>query len=223
MKHFLITRFNYFDSYKFMEQRLWLFNKFTRPSIEAQTSKNFEWLFLGHPPLNIPIEGVEYSFFGCSKGITGVEYLNYIKETTKEEDLVLMTRLDNDDMLMPTYIEDMQKEATRPNHIYEFMGYRIDLRNGAFYIDTRHSPTVTSPFTTLVSTPSNLQSIYAHNHSHMWKFYKLHMLEKRNWVQIIHKNNWVLGRGGVADTARRGTLTDDIPDFIRKLMVMEAG
>jgi hypothetical protein len=223
MKHFLVTRFNYFDSYKHMEQRLWLFNKFTRPSIEAQTSKNFEWLILGQPPLNIPIEEVKHSFHEVNKGIMGIEYLNYIKEVTRNEDLVLMTRLDNDDMLMPTYIEDMQKVAKQPNHIYEYMGYRLDTRNGAFYIDTRHSPTITSPFTTLASIPSNLQSIYAHNHSHMWKFYKLHILEKRNWVQIIHNHNWVLGLGGVEDTARRGTLTEDVPDFVRKLMVMEAG
>jgi hypothetical protein len=152
----------------------------------------------------------------------GVDYLAYIKQVTKDEDLVLMTRLDNDDMLMPTYVEDMQKEATKPE-LYEFKGYRLDLRNGKFFIDTRHHKNVTSPFITLAQTPEGLQSVYAHNHGHMWKFFNLHVLEKRNWVQIIHDTNWVLNRGTTRDMYSRGTVTDDVPKFVRKLMVMEAG
>jgi len=222
MKHFIITRFNYHAGYEHMEQRLEMFNKFTRPSIEAQTSKNFEWLILGHPPLDVEIREVAHSFHEVNKGIMGVGYLQYIKELTKNEDLVLMTRLDNDDMLMPTYVEDMQKEVTKPE-LYEFRGYRLDLRNGAFYIDTRHRANVTSPFITLAQEPKNLKSVYAHNHGHMWQFFKLHIIEKRNWVQIIHDTNWVLNRGGVEDVAKRGKLTEAIPNFIRKLMVMEAG
>jgi hypothetical protein len=222
MKHFLITRFNYPLDYEHMEQRLWVFNKFTRPSIEAQTSKNFEWLFLGHPPLDIQIEGVAHSFHEVNKGIMGVGYLQYIKESTRNEDLVLMTRMDNDDMLMPTYVADMQKEATKPE-LYEFKGYRLDLRNGAFYIDTRHRANVTSPFVTLAQEPKDLKSVYSHNHGHMWQFFKLNILEKRNWVQIIHDTNWVLNKGDCDEVARRGKLTKEVPDFVRKLMVMEAG
>ena len=222
MKHFVITRFNYPQTYKHMEQRLRLFNKFTRPSIEAQTSKNFEWLILGEPPLDVPIEGVEHSFHEGTVGIMGFDYLGYIKRVTKDEDLVLMTRLDNDDMLMPTYVEDIQEEATEPE-LYEYKGYRLDLRNGKFFIDTRHRANVTSPFITLAQTPEGLQSVYSHNHGHMWKFFKLHMLEKRNWVQIIHDTNWVLNRGSCADMYARGKETDNVPAFVRKLMVMEAG
>jgi len=206
-----------------MEQRLWMFNKFTRPSIEAQTSKNFEWLILGQPPLTIPIEGVEHSFHEVLKGIMGVDYFAYIKkQLTKDDDLVLMTRLDNDDMLMPTYVEDMQAAVTKPE-LYEFKGYRLDLRSGKFFIDTRHRKTVTSPFITLAQTPESLQSVYCHNHGHMWKYFKLNMLEKRNWVQIIHDTNWVLNRGTPKDMYARGTETDDVPEFVRKLMIMEAG
>ena len=224
MKHYLLTRFNYHDSYEHLEQRLWLFNKFTRPSIEAQTSKNFEWLILGTPDLNIEIEGVNHSFHEVNKGIMGVDYFAYMKKQfAKDEDLILMTRLDNDDMLMPTYIEDMQNEAIKPE-LYEFRGYRLDLRNGAFYLDTRHKENVTSPFITLAQEPKNLQSVYCRNHGHMWKYFKLNrLMQYRNWVQIIHDTNWVLNRGDCADIARRGKLTEDIPDFVRKLMVMEAG
>ena len=221
MKHFIITRFNYPDSYAHMKQRLRMFNKFTRPSIEAQTSKNFEWLILGKPPLNMLIKA-EHSLHEVNKGVLGIAYLEYIKEVTKNEDLVLMTRLDNDDMLMPTYVEDMQAEVTKPE-LYEFTGYRLDLRNGKFFIDTRHHKNVTSPFITLAQTPEGLQSVYAHNHGHMWKFFNLHTLEKRNWVQIIHTTNWVLNRGTCADMYARGTETDDVPEFVRKLMVKAAG
>jgi len=228
MKHYLLTRFNYPDSYKHMEQRLWLFDKFTRPSIEAQTSKDFEWLILGKPPLTIPIEGdVEHSFHEVNKGVMGVEYFDYIKkQLTKDDDKVLITRLDNDDMLMPTYIEDMQGIVETPEDkpvIYEFKGYRLDLRNGTFYTDTRHRANVTSPFITLVSPMNQVTSVFCHNHGHMWKYFKLNMFEKRNWVQIIHETNWVLNQGDCADIARRGDLTEDVPNFIRKLMVMEAG
>ena len=225
-KHFLITRFNYPVRYKHLKERIRLFNQFTLPSIKAQTSQNFEWLILGNPPIDLPENGrFIKSQNVIEKGITGrgpCPYMAYIKAATKDVDLILMTRLDNDDILMPTYMEDMYALADRAGHVYEFKGYRLDLRNGTFYIDTRHRANVTSPFITVASTPSNLKSVYSHNHGHMWKYFDLIIDPKINWVQVIHNTNWVLNRGGVKDCAKRGILTKNIPDFVRKLMVMEA-
>lgn len=216
-KHFIITRFNYPAEYEHLEERVRLFNQFTLPSIKAQTDQDFEFIIIGKPPIDLPKNGrfIDEQIPG---GKGKCMYMAYIIAACKENvDLILMTRLDNDDFLMPTYVEDMKAAANRAR-IYEFKGYRLDLRNGAFYIDTRHKANVTSPFITLAQTPKNLKSVYSHNHGHMWRYFPLTMLPKRNWCQVIHDTNWVLNRGGVADTAKRGILTEDIPEFVQKLL-----
>jgi len=201
----------------YVQHRIRLFKQYTRPSIQAQSCQNFEWLILGNPDVDIP----GAMFFGekCAAPLPTTmttAYMDYIKEIADEDELILMTRFDNDDIMMPTYIEHMQKAAKSPG-LYEFLGYRLDIRNRKFYEDTVHHKECTSPFTTLASRASDLQNVYACNHSKMWKQYPLTIINKREWVQVIHKSNWVLNRCNPIVTARKGKHIP-IHQFVRGLM-----
>jgi hypothetical protein len=217
MKHFIVTRFNYPKNYPNREQRLALFFTFTLPSIKAQTNKNFEWILLcDEPP--VAVQGITYlppgRYAGAHKEELKGEYIDYIREATKDEDLVLMTRFDNDDMFMPTFVDDIQKAATKPG-LYEYKGFRLDLRDGKFYKDKRHTPTITSPFITLAEPAKNLKTVYYCSHSKMWQHFPLTILERRNWVQVIHDTNWLLNQGNIPAS---GILTQEIPPLVMKCM-----
>jgi len=173
-----------------------MFNKYTRPSIEAQTCQDFEWLLLGDPVIDLPEGNIKF--------IPNQGHRKYILAKAKNEDLILQTRFDNDDMLMPTYVEDIQAIATVPEVVYEFLGYRLNLRDGLFYEDIWHNNVRTSPFITLVQRPNSLRSVYCKNHGHMWKYFDLQMLRQRNWVQIIHDTNLLLNHHEDAGIARKG-------------------
>lgn len=206
-----------------MKQRLDMFNRYARWSVEHQTCKAFEWLLLGNPPIDVPFARVikGQAVGGDIRKCNGYNYMDYIKEATVGEDYVLLTRFDNDDMLLPNFIKDVQKYAKTPNHMYEFKGYRLDLRNGNFYKDKLHSRECTSPFTTIVQRPGlGMKTIYFCNHSKMWKHFQLHIVAKRNWVQIIHDTNWVLNKPSPVSIAKRGTKVK-LPPYVRKRMEAE--
>lgn len=208
IKHFIITRFHYGPDYEYLAQRIALFHRYTMPGIYAQTTKNFEWLIIGQPSFNIP--GARCFFEGCAKPLPTTitaKYLDYIRMVSKGADLVLMTRLDNDDMLLPRYVQDVQRAASEPGQLFETKGYRYNLRNGVFYRDTLHGPELTSPFLTLTSHPRQLETVYYGNHSKMWQRFNLVMLPKRRWVQLIHETNWLLGRATDIGVAGKGTKT----------------
>jgi len=214
LKHFIITRFGFTTDYEHLEERIALFKRFTLPSIKAQTNKNFEWLLLGDPLFVIP--GARW--FGdqpnkaLRPGVMNPSYLRYIRKVTKNEDLVLMTRLDNDDMLMPTYVEDIQKIA-KPEQAYDFRGYYLDLNTGAFYTDKIYHKDFTSPFTTLAQTIAK-QTIYMGNHAKIGQIYPVTFVEKRNWVQIVHGNNWMMNSKKIAKWGDPAP----IHPFVKKIM-----
>jgi len=224
VKHFVITRFQYPKEYKFMEERIELFNKFTKPSICNQTCKDFEWIILGNPDVDIPIKHKFISGEGEGKApacwVNAKElyqrHIDYMVKESKGEDLVLMTRVDNDDILLPNYVENAQRILTEPG-LLEFKGYRLDLRTNEFYIDHLHHEELTSPFLTLAQRPENLKSVYSHNHSKMWQHFDLKISEKRNWVQVIHAHNWVLNRPSPVCIRKIGQKIE-IPALIKEMM-----
>jgi len=126
-----------------------------------------------------------------------------------------MTRLDNDDMLLPRYIQDVQMVAREPGQLFETKGYRYNLRNKRFYKDKLHTPELTSPFLTLTSSPDDLVTVYCGCHSTMWEKFDLTILPKRRWVQIIHTTNWLLAKPSNTVIDNKGTRTVMHP-FVRK-------
>jgi len=242
MRHFIVTRFHYSPDLKaanakgkqnflgraklgpkgYVKHRIELFNQFTKPSILGQTCQDFRWLILGNPEVDVP--GAKFFGEDCDAPLPTTmttAYMDFIRNTANEDELILMTRIDNDDIMMPTYIEHMQELATEPG-LYEFLGYRLDVRNKTFYEDTVHHEECTSPFTTLVSRAGDLRNVYERNHTWMWRYYPLTILESREWVQVIHKSNWVLNRCSTITTASKGKKIEMHP-YVRSLCGLPPG
>jgi hypothetical protein len=224
MKHFIVTRFGYPPGYEHLEERIAMFNRFALPSIQAQTNQNFEWLLLGDRLFDVP--GARW--FGdqpkiaLRSGHLNDGYLKYIRKVCLHENLVLMTRFDNDDILMPTFVEDLQKVAKTPG-LVDFRGYRLDLSSNKrprfqagikFYKDTLYHKGFTSPMITLVQTV-NRGTIYKCNHAMMAKHFDVTFVEKPNWVQVIHDNNWLMA---TRQTKLQSEPFYPIPAFVEKLL-----
>jgi len=223
LKHFIITRFNYTEDYEHLEQRIELFRRYTMPSIYAQTCQKFEWLIIGQPDFEIP--GARCFFEGCPKPLPKTitaKYMEYIESVSQDADLVLTTRLDNDDMLMPRYVQDVQMAAVYkpPLHLFETRGYRYNLRNKRFYRDKLHHKELTSPFLTLTCSPKKLVTVYCGCHSTMWKKFNLTILPRRRWVQLIHTTNWLLAKPSNTVIDNKGIRTR-IDPFVKSLAERE--
>jgi N-acetylglucosaminyl-diphospho-decaprenol L-rhamnosyltransferase len=219
MKHFIITRFNYPKNYPHLAERLGLFFQYTLPSIKAQTCQNFEWLILcDYPPVAVAqatyLEPGKY----CGTELQG-KYIDYMQNTTKDEDLVLMTRFDNDDILLPNFVEDIQKAAITPG-LYEAKGSYLDLRVDKFYTDTLYNNRITSPFSTLAELPSDkMKTVYHCPHAKMWEKFPLTIISKLGWVQVIHDTNWVMGQGNPPNYFTRRGRECAMPEFVAKLVL----
>jgi len=222
MKHFIVTRFGYQENYEHLEERIAVFKQFTLPSIEAQTNQNFEWLFLGEKLFDIP--GARW--FGdqpddqLRAGHLNESYMDYIREVAEKENLTLMTRFDNDDILLPTFVEDVQRIG-KVHGIVDFRGYRLDISltygprwQNRFYQDILYHKGFTSPMITLVQNRIR-ETIYRRNHALMARFFPVTYVEKPNWVQVVHKNNWLQK---TFQTRKWSKEVRPIHPFVKKLM-----
>ena len=201
IKHYIITRFNYSKDYEHLEERIAIFKSFTMPSIKAQTNQNFEWLILGKQLVDVPGARwfAEQPDEPLRPGRMNTIYLDYIKRANGAGYRVLMTRFDNDDVLLPSFVEDVQKIGKDMSFgLIDFRGYRLDLTKARgprwqnrFYKDIVYNETFTSPMITLVQTRVR-KTIYKCNHAKMAGFFPVTYVEKPNWVQIVHGSNWLM-------------------------------
>ena len=124
-RHLIITRFNIrIDrdaestlSDEWMQNRLVLFERYCLPSVQAQTCKDFTWLVLmdKNTPQPFRIQMVRYAEL-CP--MMQVEYVQPTADITAfyrdlvqpylTEEYLLTTRLDNDDVIAPTFVENLQ-------------------------------------------------------------------------------------------------------------------
>lgn len=198
MKHFLITRFIYPDDYPYMGERIELFNRCTLPSVQSQTCKNFTWIILGHP--EIDLADIPHVFLDCKshykKDVVSA-LLKYIKTIEREDDeLIITSRVDNDDIILPNFIKNVQSLANKKSDpfIIEFRGFWWDQRVGEMLKSTRYINGITSPFLSLVERGKNIKSVYFDNHGTMSKHFPVMKNENFGWIQTIHKHNLLMNK-----------------------------
>ena len=130
----------------YLEKRFELFDKYTFPSINAQTDKDFTWFLLFNdktPEIykkrieilikntnlkNIKIIYTKYDLHTCTK-----PYLNKIISSEMQiGEWLLSIRCDNDDMLAKNYIEEAKKNFRPLHNMYiDFIrGYNLYLPTG---------------------------------------------------------------------------------------------
>lgn len=135
IRHFVITRFlcsdfGYGDKIKspeFIAEGIRLLNKFFVPSLLNQTNHNFEVIFAIHN--DIPYERIE----GLSRIATGDikthivrwgSIDDFIYEQTADEDIVITTRMDYDDLVFSDAVSVIQNLATKASNLeYLWHGY----------------------------------------------------------------------------------------------------
>jgi len=120
-KHYILTRWNLLDTKRdvynyvsdpkeWMRHRINLFEKYTLPSMMAQTCKDFTWLlaFSQKTPPNV---------IKRYKNLRNIQIIyeypaEYLRRTYKKEWL-LTTRFDNDDILLPEFVEKVQDHVNK--------------------------------------------------------------------------------------------------------------
>lgn len=214
MKHYIITLFNlkltwggvdYASNENYLSHRFDLFEHYTMPSIIGQTNQHYTWLvlFSASTPDTYKnrIAGYEKRypnftplFIEDSKARNFREELRkYIKENTNDE-CVVTTRCDNDDILNIHYIEEVQKNIQEgTEYILSFPnGYQYDKARNVlrkYYFPTSH-------FTTFVSNGKE-KNIYDFLHMKIYDEARVIQMETVPfWVEVIHGENVFNCMGG---------------------------
>lgn len=204
---------------EWMRLRIKLFRKYCFPSVVAQTNQNFVWLIayaqdtkLEHRKALQEFERDNIIFIddnGRGLGDLGivdnnnpifggpgfVYYSDHLKAIADSAEVLIMSRLDNDDALSIDYIERVQGtyldeflrlEGVNPWLVNMIRGYKLDLLENKLYTTRMHN----SPFHSLFQHRSPGDKIFGFgNHSTIHKQYKTKQDEFAGWLQTIHDRN----------------------------------
>ncbi|MFL9844352.1 glycosyltransferase [Flavobacterium rhizosphaerae] len=212
--HYLITRFNLknpkWDVTKnkeslltdeWLEHRLWLFKNFCYPSVVAQTNRNFTWLIyfdittpqtyrqkiaeiIGDEP-NIRlmyIEGMPAFYPEIKKLITA---------ETADIPYLITSRIDNDDCIRNTFIDEVQKKFNQQEYlaIDVIKGYSLQIKPVIMLGKKEH---VFNPFISLIEKNDDPKTVWKNDHNHWKKETRIiQVTDKRLWMSIIHEKNKV--------------------------------
>lgn len=192
-KHYIITRFNFGiydrkDAGEWMEYRIGLFEQYTLPSIKAQTNKNFTWVlcFDERTPGKIIckydyLDNVEI-FYGRGK--------DWIKQKPAETDWIITSRIDNDDFYHKDFVQNIQMEFLgrgMKEMILDVHYYIMDHNTKELWDLERPLPN--SPLITLCEWWQGAESVLAHEHSNMTKYYRGYIIPKYLACQVAHGKN----------------------------------
>ncbi|WAT17036.1 glycosyltransferase [Aurantiacibacter sp. MUD11] len=203
--HILLTRFNVATQGReapirnapgWLQRRFDLFERYCLPSLEAQTTKNFSWLiyFDSKTPDQFR-ERIErdrqiFDFEPRFVSLFSVaDVVNDLRQLlAKDVDLLLTTRLDNDDAVSRDFIERIHRAGAEAadGTVLNFTN-GLAMRSGAIYSARDQS----NPFTTLVerepTAPKTIWSAQHHQLSCKWNIVQVDA--PPTWLQVIHGEN----------------------------------
>lgn len=229
MKHYIVTRNFYSDDYPHKEQRRQLMREYTIPSLRRQTVKNFTWVVAGRNGLTSEdTEGIDTIWLDVDppKNFDSTTYLMQELVSALAQSLdptvkIITTRLDNDDVLLPDFVERVQSAAHDTDKgVFDVSGLRVDTRTRKIYRDTAYQK-VPSPFLSVVEKKAGkrcrLMTAYYDQHSLMHRHLPLTKLKFLGWVQIIHESNKVMARSPAEVDIRGYSLDYDYKTFMASL------
>jgi len=206
-KHIILTRFNfglyspekYWNYYKnsdpesWMEKRLDLFETYCIPSIKNQNNKNFDWIVLFD--IKTPEkykERIRNYHEVCEPIFSDMEGLAVkAKDKAKSVEMIITTRVDNDDEILPDFIKIIQENR---NQCSEFPFF-INLDNG-FLKNVKTNKIgefngKSNMFVSVIEKTINSKTIYEYgNHTQLKKFGKIISIKnERLWIWNIHGSN----------------------------------
>lgn len=203
-QHFVLTRFNIASKGReapirnvpgWLGRRFDLFEAYCLPSIASQTQRDFSWLiyFDEQTPTEFrdrisalrEIFDFEPIFVGPFEAGTAVREIG--DRLIAGTDRLITTRLDNDDAVAKTYLEQVRKEAelSSDNTI-------INFSNGVAICDGRAYSAVdeSNPFASMVEPVGNFETIWAAPHTELARRYNVRQLDTApTWLQVVHGEN----------------------------------
>lgn len=197
MKHYILIRYNcnlystnpynVEDREAWMQERENLFAWYTFPSLAGQIQHNFKIVVFFDPKTPpVYIENIEYMLLTAD--LDYVLLKNNTPAYLVRTGWNIYTRLDNDDMLAPTFTMDLQNyvsENQRAEMLIDFKGIQVDVINNKQYTDGRPWPN--SPFCSIVTKEKR---IFDYQHTDLPDHFENSVkLDKIGYYQILHSNN----------------------------------
>ena len=218
--HYIITRFNLRGEAgskaaidpEWLGRRFDLLEKFCLPTIRAQTRSDFSWLVLfdtetppvGREKIERLAQWPTFQPVFFPPGTEDVGRLAIEAVMHEPPDILVTTRLDNDDGLALRYVELVRDrcEIQEPT-VFQFpVGYVWC--DGKLYRDRQES----NPFLTLAEPltggrPHTFQTIYtgAHHESHRLGRV-VSVSDEPGWLQVVHGGNLANRRRGIRTPAK---------------------
>ncbi|MBZ9787848.1 putative rhamnosyl transferase [Psychroflexus sp. CAK57W] len=213
MKQFLITRFNLkiegwnftkhgenINSEKWLENRFSLFENYCLPSVKNQSNLDFKWciFFDKQTPTKFIQKIKDYELTFPNIVPLYVENSDELIDNFKKyysdnynEDFIITTRLDNDDLIHKDFINEIQ------NNYEPLHGLTIDLRKGyqVFKCKSRFKirmfNTNFNPFISYVeNTKLGFETVMHRKHLDFKKNKLLKFLDKKPlWIEFVHQGN----------------------------------
>ncbi|MGE5943551.1 MAG: glycosyltransferase [Flavobacteriales bacterium] len=213
MKHFLATRFNLtVPDWKtsksgklvltdnWLENRFYLFENYCLPSVKNQTNQNFTWCVFFDANTSdfykkkVKVIEENYSNFKplFIDGIGSLHnsFKDFIVNNLKNNEYVITTRLDNDDLIHKDFIKTIQSlyQPIDKTVIDLRKGYSITLKEK--YSEIRVYVGRFNPFISLVEEAKKIETVFAKMHLD-WGDSKNVIIENnlKLWVELVHEEN----------------------------------
>lgn len=180
----------------YLSERFRLFEKYTLPSIQNQTSQNFQWIVLFHKRTpetfkeKIRILKKVYAFIDLYfEDDEFFDFASFVSENKYDSAWFITSRIDNDDILNSKYIDIIQKYAKdnlRQCVLTFEKGEKLNNKTGKRYVYLRKD----NHFLSMIA--SRDYNIFQYNHSKILgaglEIVALPSPEVM-WVEIVHETN----------------------------------
>jgi hypothetical protein len=230
--HLLLTRFNVIGNIvhpiadDWLQHRLKLFQSLCLPSVASQTDQDFVWLVFVDESTRPEFLGVlgacqQARFFEiCSCRQFNRRYLSQaVQKYVCGYNSVITSRLDNDDIVHPTYIARVKGIATRicssgvreKSWINLTNGYRIS-SDGLYYV--RDSSNSFISLLEFIDERAELVTVYAVNHTRAESIAPICSVDcAGSWIQVVHGYNLLNRIGKWAVPMRQKEAETYLSDF----------
>lgn len=186
--------------FNYLEYRFNIFEKFTLRSMLNQTNQFFDWYCFFHKDtpdcFKLKIENYKKNMDNFFPVFLGEDETNNLSNVCKnillelDDDHIITTRIDNDDMIRNDFVEITQKQSSSNGNFFISFPYGIQyVLNEKIALKQFH---VCNHWLSFNSTGRDLVHVLMFNHSLIYnKGYKILQLNKNEYmyVEVIHDAN----------------------------------
>jgi hypothetical protein len=187
-----------FDAEKWMAHRELLFDSIVVPMIKAQSSKDFIWVLSFDERTPMRLINKYEKLPGIKVQIIYEMHKPWVQKSYKRYNTkwLITSRMDNDDFLWPTTIENLQQLFLNANQTCLIDFYRIFWRieEDTFFLDNRHSPN--SPFISVMEdiTDGIPRTVFYDSHTTMPKHFPSQKFQQYLGVCGITSYNQIIDK-----------------------------